>query len=99
MDVVVAWGNDVEGLFWLTHCLVVADGVNLGAEHDSSEGEKQDSLQAQENEEHDSHGRGEITTLCNIQNYTQIWSFYFTRLTSSCLDKSSKQEGSNSIRI
>lgn len=99
----VAWGNNVEGLFSLTHRLVVADGVNLGAEHDSGEGEEQDSLQAKENEEHYSHGRGEITTLCNIHNYTRISSFCFTtiklqRLMSSCLDKASKQKDKTSSK-
>lgn len=43
--------------------LVVADGVDLGAEHDSGEGEEEESLQTQENKEHDSYWRGEVTTL------------------------------------
>lgn len=65
----------LQGLIRLTHRLVVADGVNLGAEHDGGEGEEEESLQTQENEEHDSHRRGEITTLCNIHHHTQVTSF------------------------
>lgn len=48
--------------------------MNLGAEHHGGEGEEQEGLQTQENEEHDSHRRGEITTLCNVHNYTGITS-------------------------
>lgn len=44
--------------------------MNLGAEHDGGEGEEEESLQTQENEEHDSHRRGEITTLWNIHSCT-----------------------------
>lgn len=65
------------GLVCPTHRLVVADGVDLGAEHDSGEGEEEESLQTQENKEHDSYWRGEVTTLCNIHNYTEIPSFAF----------------------
>lgn len=46
--------------------LIIANGVNLCAEHDGGEGEEEDSLQAEENEEHDGHRRGEITALAPL---------------------------------
>ena len=47
----------------VTHRLVVADGVELGAEHDGGEGEEEDSFQTEEDEQQHRHARGEVTAL------------------------------------
>lgn len=50
--------------------LIITDGVNLSAEHDSSEGEKQQRFQTQENQQQDRHRWGEITTLIPLDSDT-----------------------------
>ena len=49
---------------WGTHRLIVADGVELSAEHDGGEGEEEDSFQTEEDEQQNRHARGEVTALC-----------------------------------
>lgn len=43
--------------------LVIADGVDLGPEHDSREGEEEEALKAQEDEQDDGDRWGEVAAL------------------------------------
>lgn len=45
--------------------LVVADGVQLRAEHDGCEGEEEEALQTEEDHQHDSDWRREVAALCS----------------------------------
>lgn len=58
------------GRLAVTHRFIVADGVDLSAKHDGSEGEEEERLQAKEDHEHDGHRRGEVTALCTGEGKT-----------------------------
>lgn len=54
------------------HRLVVADGVELSAEHNGCEGEEEEGLHAEEDHQHHRHGRGEITALWTQKNTVRV---------------------------
>lgn len=62
-----------------THCLVIAYRVDLGAEHDCSEGEEQEALKAQEDQQDYSYGRREVAALCRREGGTQCATVLFYR--------------------
>lgn len=52
-----------EKLSLCSHRLVVADGVQLSAEHNSCEGEEEERLHAEEDHQHHGDRRREVTAL------------------------------------
>ena len=54
------------------HRLVVADGVELSAEHDGGEGEEEDRFQTEEDEQQHWHARGEVTALWGTDGGSRV---------------------------